>query len=70
MALGSTQPVREMSTSDFPGGIGLTISKPSVSRLSRKFGSLDVSHPYGPSQLVMLPPHIAEQSPSDFERDV
>jgi hypothetical protein len=62
MALGSIQPVTEMSTRNFPGVKGgrrvrlktlrLTTLLPSVSQLSRCYRSLDVLQLCGPSRPV------------------
>jgi hypothetical protein len=55
MALGSTQPVTDMSTRNFPGDKGgwklrLTTLLASVHQMSRKCGSLNVPQAYRPLQ--------------------
>jgi hypothetical protein len=50
MAMGSTQPLTEISTRNFPGGKGRLASKAddftAICELSRKYENLDVSQPY------------------------
>jgi hypothetical protein len=66
MTMGSTQPLTEMSTRIFTGVmvgqyVGLTTSLPSLSRLSRISGSIDILQPNRPPQPVTgiaLPCHF------------
>jgi hypothetical protein len=59
LALGSTQPLTEMSTSNLSGGKGRPARRPDnltavcESIVYTKCGSLDFSQPYGPSRLLL-----------------
>jgi hypothetical protein len=53
VALGSAQPVTEMNTRNLPGlergrRVGLTTTLPSMTRLFRQCGIIDISQPYRP----------------------
>jgi hypothetical protein len=74
MALRSTQPLTELSTSNLPGGVKgsqrvrLATSSPSVSRLFRKCGSLDVWQPYGsPRHITRITLLFLKKVPSYIE---
>jgi hypothetical protein len=78
MALGSTQPLTEISIRNLPGGWGLTGSRCirltnlplPVSRLFRKCGCLDLLQPHGPPRPVtgIALPYLSSPSAKSLQR--